>query len=106
MVSLKVSTPVVPKGIRRKHHLWIRLELHILHNKCPLVFLLLLDFSVALYTVIEVAIRNALFSEGTAPSNRMLSICPQWVHKILVVFPYQDGPVLLDILILPFISHY
>ena len=105
MVSLKVLTPVVPEGIRRKHDLWISLELHILHNKCPLVFLLLLDFSVPLYTLIEVSIRNALFLEGTAPSNRMLSICPQWIHKIRVIFPYQDRPVLLDILILPCIFH-
>ena len=105
MVSLKVSTPVVLEDIQRIHDLWIPLELHILHNIYALVFLLFLDFSVQLYTLRGVAIRNTLFSEGTAPSNRMLSICPQWVHKILVVFPYQDRPVLLDTLILPSIFH-
>ena len=105
MVFLKVSTPVVLEDIQIIHDLWIPLELRILHNIYPLVFLLLLDFSVQLYTLRGIAIRNALFSEGTAPSNRILSICPQWVHKILVVFLYQDRSVLLDTLILPSISH-
>ena len=105
MVSLKASTPNVLEGIQRTHDLLIPLELHILHNIYPLAFFLLLDFSVQLCTLREFAIRNALSSRVTAPSNKMLSFYPQWVHKILVVFPYQGRPVLLGTLILPCISH-
>ena len=106
MVSLKAPTPDVLEDIQRIHDLLILLELRILHNIYLLLFLLLLEFSVQLYTLKRVAIRNVLFLDGNVFSSIKPSVERLRDHTLEALSLCLDTLVLLDNQIEHFISHY
>ena len=89
MVSVRVPKPVSLVEIKKTHDLLILLELHIYRNICPLASLSPSDFSLPLYILRAIAVRNVSFLVDIAPSNKTLSIYPHWVQKVLMVFPYR-----------------
>ena len=99
MVFSREPKPEVLEDIQKTHGSPIRHRLHILHNICPLVSLLLADSSLLLYNQLPIAIENVLILVGILFSNKTPIIHRQWVHTIVVVFPFLGKLVMSDILI-------
>ena len=99
MESSKEPKPEVLEDIRKTHGLSIPPGLHILHNKYPLEFPLIVNSSSLLYIMSAIAKENVLTLMDTVFSSRRLSEHPLWDQSVLVLFLYLDKSALPDILI-------